>query len=310
MSTVKRYMCELLFNNTELTIFAENQRISVDEAATVITNITNEVKYSITVKRIRELRELLNPSHIGIRQGAEAKRKYVRKNVQNIEVVDPVVVPNIPPVIKKELYGLIVPIGTIIFTIPNSASSRYEVVTVTNEKSLILRMIGQKGAGTPYPISTLNAQLYGKQWNVENPTPEIIQKINSYSNVVDYKDFKQNSSKKGTNNEFSVNTNYVIPIGGPGSNTTIPVTPGFTGNCQLSIIGLMSTLIQVSTNLQEQLKQIYKKSSRKLLLCDVRSETRDQLKKKLPASSIYSEMPYTSTNGSRMVIVLINLTQL
>lgn len=82
-----------------------------------------------------------------------------------------------------------------------------------------------------------------------------------------------------------------------------------TNNCQLFSLGNASAFLSVdkSTPLQK-LKMIYSIACKKIMLIDIHQRDKDKLIKPFAKyTKVLSEAPYNSTNGSQMVIVLLEL---
>jgi len=92
--------------------------------------------------------------------------------------------------------------------------------------------------------------------------------------------------------------------------TTGYIIPSATMNCQLSVGGCMGSFIAKSKNIIADLKDIRSKIGGNILLCDIKESYMATFHKKIPAKNIIMLSPYTSTNGSKMNICLIKMTNL
>lgn len=311
-----RYYCELLNANTgNIQSVANRLNISLTQASTLVSDVQEELRFTITRGRLVELQRLLNPQ-IGVRMGAVGKRKYVRKTQLPLppqQVPEPVAAPKDSDGFEQpaEMYGLCVPIGTIIRTSPlGSGGSLYRITKITSPNSLTLQPCTNQGKdsgrSTEYSIKSLNSELLKRRWTLLNETPEFLKYLKNYSNVVLAKDIKRFDAQKTDGDRTLGHASYMLDLDG---GYRIPFTPGFTGNCQLTVIGSMNALLAGTTDLPKQLKEIHKVAGRQLLLCDVRHELVAKIEEKLPKDWIHQKTPYKSSNKSDMVLMLINISK-
>lgn len=204
----------------------------------------------------------------------------------------------------EKTFGCFVSIGTIINSDPLNIYNKnyYTITSITKDRVTMAQKGLETYTGNPYyTIENFNDLLNSRTFTVINTTNEIEKRIGLFNNVVISKDFK-------TDNK-TINLG-IIPIKKNGSISNIILSPSFTGNCQLTVISNMVNLIHITSDLKSQLRQIHIFSSRRLLLCDVRSEVFKKLEEKLPKSIFNTVAPYKSTNGSNMVIVILNISNL
>ena len=81
---------------------------------------------------------------------------------------------------------------------------------------------------------------------------------------------------------------------------------GVTGNCQLVVIGYMDYLLATSTDPVKQIIEIARFGGRRMVMCDVKNDTNIKLKK-LFGERVVVSSNYTSSNGSQMYAVVINV---
>lgn len=86
------------------------------------------------------------------------------------------------------------------------------------------------------------------------------------------------------------------------------VTPGATGNCQISVVAYANYIFQNSSNIKKQFAELYN-CGRRMLLIDLNQKYVNELIKYL-GKYIISRTPYNSTNGSEMEIFLVNVEKL
>lgn len=208
--------------------------------------------------------------------------------------------------LDKEWFNCYVPVGTIINTSrTNNTEKGSHIWRISNLRSGFVNIERVEGLGSnQYATSAFNDYLQTGIFRVINITPQLQKRIGEWSNVVLKEKFKTAAT---ANSGLSIMT---FTVNKNGSNATIPITAGFTGNCQLSIIGQMASLIKMSSNLKLQLKEILLYSGRSLLLCDIRKEYLKQLEDLIPKNVFNTVTPYLSTNGSNMVICILNLSKL
>jgi len=208
--------------------------------------------------------------------------------------------------LDKEWFNCYVPVGTLINTSRTNNAELgahiHKVISLSSGKIVLQRTTNT--LSNAYTISQFNDYLQTGAFKVVNITPLLKQRIGQWSNVVLFNDFKKESKE---NAYFPTAT---FNIRKHGNNGTMSIGSGFTGNCQLSIIGNMASLITMSSHLKLQLKEIYLYSNRKLLLCDIRSQYLKNLQEQLPKTAFNTITPYTSTNGSQMVICILNISNL
>lgn len=226
------------------------------------------------------------------------KRKYTRRT----------------PVVKEEektkeeeRFGCHVGLNTIINSVPNSKGTEfhYKIVLLNQNNVEMQSLRFPNSRPARYTISQFNRYLYERQFIVVNTTPEIEARIGVFTNVVKKENFKK------TNGNGSLSNVYQFAVKKNGSSPNIQVSPGFTYNCQLSIIGPMNSLIVNSSDLRAQLLEIQKIDGRRLLLCDLNKSYFDKLQTIITNKEVYqSVQPYKSSNGSSMVICILNLSKL
>lgn len=83
------------------------------------------------------------------------------------------------------------------------------------------------------------------------------------------------------------------------------VTPGVTGNCQISAVAHANTILMYSSDIKKQFAEIFN-FGRKIALVDINRRYVKSLKEHLD-KYILSHTPYISTNGSEMDIFLIDV---
>lgn len=82
-----------------------------------------------------------------------------------------------------------------------------------------------------------------------------------------------------------------------------------TENCQLNLYRGFDSFL----NMNPSYKDFYEwyqtaKAGRNLLLLDINNNILEKTKKFFPEKSIISEAPYLSTNGSKMVVLIVHIT--
>lgn len=80
-----------------------------------------------------------------------------------------------------------------------------------------------------------------------------------------------------------------------------------TGNCQLNSYRFFKNVLDSNIPFDEFKKKYTLLTGRPILLVDINAEYLDMCKKWCGKERVISEMPYTSTNDSDMVIVLIKM---
>lgn len=225
--------------------------------------------------------------------------------IERIKTKEELETERLEKIAEEERAGCFIPSGTEINTNPKGQESKnnyYIVSKITKEGVYLTQKVSGIVPTRPtYPVKTFNNYLNSRTYTVINTTPEIEARIGVFNNIVSHNNFI-NESKSASISRIQISSN--------GSTTNIMVTAGFTGNCQLSIVGNMVTLMKVTSDLKKQLKEIQNYSGRKLLLCDIRSEVLPQLQKELPKNVFKMVSPYKSSNGSNMVIVILNISLL
>jgi len=108
------------------------------------------------------------------------------------------------------------------------------------------------------------------------------------------------------NNHFTIK---VQPSETPrGYIRSFDVFDGPTYNCQLSIAGgIGNVLSQLNKYHIRDLLIKIRPNFRRILLIDIKKQYEEHITSSIPPSAIISAMPYTSTNNSEMVIILIKL---
>lgn len=85
---------------------------------------------------------------------------------------------------------------------------------------------------------------------------------------------------------------------------------GPTVNCQMMSVGAFGAFLQRETKVLDQLKAIKDNFNKNILLTDIKEEYMKYFYEKIPKEMIIMISPYTSTNGSKMNICLINVKNL
>lgn len=297
--------------------FADHRKISFQVANSAISRVITELQEPIIESRKDHLLRFFGHVNFTEFTCERVKRKYVRKTQlpdapeQEVpQVIDDTIGYTQP----ENLHGLIVPVGTIIAVFPKGQTygkQYYRIVSIENNTIANIRVCDIKGRITQtydyrQGIQGINKSLRLKHWHLVNETPAFLEALRTYTNVVPYRQFKRTDTERNGNNRVIANSaSYAIEVEG----ARIPFSPGFTGNCQLTVLGSMNTLLQLSSDLKGQLKEVYHAAGRKLLLCDVNLHNVKLIEEKLPKSWIHSKMPYKSTNGSDMVVCLIDISK-
>jgi hypothetical protein len=254
---------------------------------------------------VREIYDVLD----GRFASHKARALYVRWNgVQPEEVVKPVAVENTNP------HNLKVPCGTKFKSSPGASyQTEYKLVYLPERKSynLFHGENFEKNAGIS-TVSQIEVSFVSKNWVPTSNHSFIADMIANYTNIVKAEEMiitnrLSNGEEKGV--KFAAGLEqYVLMIGGDYGHS-VYIHPGGTGNCQLTVVAYMNTLLTHSTNVKEQLREIQKKAGRRMIMCDLNYHFVDKLKKAVGANAVQT-MPYTSTNHSSMVICLIDLTKM
>ena len=176
----------------------------------------------------------------------------------------------------------------------------------TDRKWVYMRRKGDTHEGSAWTYQSINNYFELGAYEAIDPSPETLKKVfpDLGPNVCRAKDIKHLNQKENTYPAI-----YSFNMKG----STIYVDGGVTCNCQLSIIGPMNTLVshlKEPKEFQIQLKEIYKKVRKRIILCDVKDDYANQVISKLPKANIISHTKYTSTNNSAMNIILINVETL
>ena len=83
-----------------------------------------------------------------------------------------------------------------------------------------------------------------------------------------------------------------------------------TANCQLCSIAGFQNIFSYPNHIESILKECYQKTSKKLILVDIRDDYMSYFNEMIDKSFVVSKTPYTSTNGNHMVLILLNIQNL
>ena len=208
---------------------------------------------------------------------------------------------------EKFYEGLNVPIPTYFKSAIASANGGeptiYELHKVNVEKGWVfMRTKGSVGDGSPNSFQNMNNCFELESYQIIDASPETLSRIfpDLGPNVCPARNIKHLNPKENT---FPPTYNMNI------KGSIIYIDGGVTCNCQLCIVGPMNSLTSLLKDEKEfrnQLKEIYKKTRKRIILCDVKDDYVQAVLSKLPKENIISHTKYKSTNSSAMNIILIN----
>ena len=268
-------------------------------------NYANHLKTSAN-GRYRNLEVLITnisrlPERGDIYRGLEGRG--IRKKAENLiarwnredslNTVNTDIVPLVAKVEEEYKFenGLEVPVGTT-FKIGSAIYKVGDFKTVNNVINISLRCGSLfKSLAGWYTVAVMNQSILTRSWQIEDvkirEIPRVKKFLDSYTNVIKSEAFK--SSSQTAYNGAGINLN-----------------PGVTGNCQLTTICQAQNLINNSSDIPLQFKEIAKKAGRRIVLMDIKQIYVKKLKDNIKEGSILLSENYKSTNGSSMHIILID----
>lgn len=247
------------------------------------------------------------PERGDIYRGLEGRG--IRKKAENLiarwnreDSINPDIVPLVAEVEEEYKFenGMEVPVGIII----SSNGTKYKLESFRKESRgdfeiCLMGGINFKSPVAYYNIPLINQQIQRRAFIIEDEKireiPRVKKFLESYTNVTKSEEFK--SYQRGV-------FNVIIKNGG-----SFSFDAGSTGNCQLTTLYNAQSLINYSSNIPLQLKEVAKRAGRRIVLMDIKEIYTKKLKDSINKNSILLSDSYRSTNGSKMHIILIDTSR-